>query len=290
MTTTDRTDRTAGQRYPWQTPGAVPSNIREGDRITITGNHGGELAVIVGTVHPSPRGGGAVFVSWSEINQRGKTLTSRFGASGAQDITGPEGGSWHWWATRRPAPATAAPARRRLLRADGDGQAVFRTANKFRAEVAVYVAPADADRAEQGNHPGLILTVDNDGSWTLAHELAGWGQVPPTVLATGHADQVPAVVPADGGARTVFAWVIDGEIHRGDAGGLAGWAAAARMGYEDTPPAVVYAATDTGALVPVPVRVECGPFGPDGMADLTATVDLGNDRRAVGHARVDGRA
>lgn len=90
---------------------------------------------------------------------------------------------------------------------------------------------------------------------------------------------------------TVFAWVIDGEIHRGTAADLADWAVYCQLGVADEPvPATVYAPTGAGELVSVPVRVTCGPFDTNDWALLTVTVDLGNGVTATGSGRVDGRA
>ncbi len=191
---------------------------------------------------------------------------------------------------RTDAAGTPEPGRSRVIHAEGDGRAVFRTASRYNATAAVYVAP-EGERARVAEHPAVSLTVTPAGVWTLTHELGGWGQVPPVVLAVGHVDQPPAVVRADGQDSTLFAWVIDGEIHRGTVGALAGWAASERMGYADDPvPAFVYAPTTAAGLVPVPVRVECGRFDAAGFADLVVMVDLGAAGTVTGFARVDGNA
>ncbi len=102
----------------------------------------------------------------------------------------------------------------------------------------------------------------------------------------------PRVLPADRPEQTMLAWVVAGEIYRGPVSALAAWAVDHKLGVADEPvPATVYAPTDTGALVPVPVRVECGEYDPHtGWADLAVAVDLGNGVIVTGFDRVDGHA
>ncbi len=187
---------------------------------------------------------------------------------------------------------TTEPTRARLIHTRGDGQDTFRTVTRYAAVTTVYIAPEGARRADQGDDPSITLTIAPTGGWKLAHELGGWGQVPPTVLASGHVDRLPAVLASDTPDQTMFAWVVAGEIYRGPVSALASWAVDHKLGIADEPvPATVYAPTDTGALVPVPVRVECGEYDPrTGWADLMVTVDLGNGVTVTGADRVDGRA
>ncbi len=86
---------------------------------------------------------------------------------------------------------TTTAGRRRSITVEGDGQRVTRVARRHDATATVRVSP-DASTPADYEHPGLTLTVGGDGRWTLAYELAGWGQVPPIEIAAGHIDTPPA--------------------------------------------------------------------------------------------------
>ncbi len=190
---------------------------------------------------------------------------------------------------------TNGAARRRLIRTEGDGAAVYRVSKNHTAHAAVYVYPTPDDSPQSHTDMATVsLHVDAAGGWrvTLSPAWVRDRERPaPVTVAAGNVDLVPAVVPADGPDSTVFAWVIDGQIHRGTVDDLARWAVACQIGYAEDPlPSTVYAPTTTGALVPVPVVVECGPYDSSDWAPLTVTVTLAPGRTAVGFDRVDGRA
>jgi hypothetical protein len=170
-----------------RTPGADPTAVTVGDRLTITlGDHGSELGVRVDGVRRTDQG---VRIEWIEITGSGN-VPHNAGAGFGTDLTGPEGGTWHWWNTRKPADRDPnnPPGRHRVITASGDGAAITRRAERYDATVAVFVAPAGADLADSGTDPGLRLTVNTDGTWTLAHERGG---VAVDILAAGHIDRLP---------------------------------------------------------------------------------------------------
>ncbi|MBQ1048473.1 hypothetical protein KBX50_08345 [Micromonospora sp. C51] len=172
-----------------QTPGADATAIKEHDRITIL-NKTVEFAILVGTAKPSPRGEGAVYVHGRELNGRGKP----YARSGhGLDVSGPAGGTWDWWRFRKPNrdPITG---RRRLIRANGDGEAIYRAARRYDASVSIAVAPDTSTPVDLFEHPRVALTVKPDGSWEVAQRAAG-PRADYVVVATGHIDQVPAPTP-----------------------------------------------------------------------------------------------
>ncbi len=182
---------------------------------------------------------------------------------------------------------TQTSQRHRLIAVDGDGRdTAYRRARTYVALAAVYVAAADGRPADQFEDPSITLTVDPDGAWKV---VARHAFTDGTVVAAGHADHVPAVVPADDPQLTPLAWVRDGEIYRGDIDGFADYAStceAANVPY----PTTVYAPTDTGTLAPVKVTSTSTGYGPDGWATNTVTAHLTGDVTASSSWSVDGRA
>lgn len=79
------------------------------------------------------------------------------------------------------------PDRRRLIRTEGDGKAVYRAARKYNARARITVAPDAKTPAELFQHPSLELTVHPDGRWTLERRPPGV-RVDPVLLASGHID------------------------------------------------------------------------------------------------------
>ncbi len=190
-----------------QTPGVHPTAIRTGDHITITlGDHGAEKGVRVNTTKALPNG--RVRIDWTEIDQHGKVPHSA-GSGFGTDLSGPEGGTWHWWATRKPADSNPnnPHGRHRVILAAGDGECITRVASRYPAVASVYVAPP-GERADTATHPGVKLTVAPDGRWKVEidHPTRRW----PVLVASGHIDQAPGTMTGDA-ARAVAATLdVDG--------------------------------------------------------------------------------
>ncbi|MBM0230503.1 hypothetical protein JNW91_00610 [Micromonospora sp. STR1_7] len=165
-----------------QRPGAAVTAIRKNDRITIL-DANTEYAIDIGVVHP-PRQDGTVYVSGRRLNSRGKPYaTSAIGLH----LAGPAGDTWDWYHLRKPV-RTERTGRRRMIMAEGDGSAVYRTARHFNASATITVAPDAKTQPDIFLHPRLTLTVHPDGQWTVERrDHAGVG-AELVMLATGHVD------------------------------------------------------------------------------------------------------
>lgn len=138
------------------------TDIKPGDRITLIDDN---QAIVVTTAQP-PAANGSVYIAGDHINSQGKPYAQR--TCRGLVLSGPAGGTWDWWADRKPAKPDYSGHLHRLVSARGDGvTGAYRRAHKQACGATVYVSPTPGCRAEFGD-PSVSVRVDEHGNWTVS--------------------------------------------------------------------------------------------------------------------------